>query len=77
MVARCKCVVRVSRSCFRPSWQTMARKATLAAALSGMLTPAAKVAFLVLQVTFIPCIATTRVIQQEAKPWRWIAFALL
>jgi len=49
----------------------------LAAALSGMLTPAAKVAFLVLQVTFIPCIATTRVIQQEAKPWRWIAFALL
>ena len=50
---------------------------TLMAALPGILTPASALAFLVLQVTFVPCVATVSAIQQETKSWRWTAFVLL
>lgn len=52
-------------------------ESSLAAALPQMLTPAAALAFLVLQVTFIPCVATIGVIQQETRSWRWTGLALL
>ena len=52
-------------------------ESSLAVALPNMLTPAAALAFLVLQVTFIPCVATVGVIQQETGSWRWTAFAVL
>jgi len=53
------------------------QEGSLAVALPGMLTPAAALAFLVLQVTFIPCVATVGAIQQETRSWRWTAFAVL
>jgi ferrous iron transport protein B len=48
----------------------------LAAALPHMLTPAAALAYLVLQMTFIPCISTVASILQQTRSWRWTAFSL-
>jgi ferrous iron transport protein B len=48
--------------------------AGLAATLSGALTPAAALAFLTVQVLFIPCVATLVTIRQETGSWRWTAF---
>ena len=39
--------------------------------LRMLLTPAAAVAFLVVQILFIPCVATVAAIRQETKSWRW------
>ena len=50
--------------------------AGLQAALAGVLTPAAALAFLVVQILFIPCIATVAVIRQETKSWGWTAFSV-
>jgi ferrous iron transport protein B len=50
--------------------------AGLTEALKGILTPASAVAFLVLQVLFIPCAATVAVIRQETGSWRWTAFSI-
>jgi ferrous iron transport protein B len=44
--------------------------------LKQMLTPAAAVAFLVVQVLFIPCVATITAIRQETGSWRWPAFTV-
>jgi ferrous iron transport protein B len=51
----------------------------LETALAGLLTPAAALAFLVVQVLFIPCVATVATIRQETNSWRWtlISIALL
>ncbi|MCX6006277.1 MAG: ferrous iron transport protein B [Chloroflexi bacterium] len=45
--------------------------------LKQMLTPAAAVAFLVVQVLFIPCVATISAIKQETGSWRWPAFTVI
>jgi len=45
--------------------------------LKAILTPAAAVAFLVVQVLFIPCVATISAIRQETGGWGWPAFALV
>ncbi len=45
----------------------------LAAALSGQIVPAAALAFLAMQVLFIPCLATMATIRQETHSWRWTA----
>jgi ferrous iron transport protein B len=45
--------------------------------LKQMLTPAAAVAFLVVQVLFIPCVATISAIRQETGGWRWPTFTVL
>ncbi|MBN1660205.1 MAG: ferrous iron transport protein B [Anaerolineae bacterium] len=45
--------------------------AGLATALRATLTPAAGLAFLVVQMLFIPCAATVAVIKQESKSWLW------
>ena len=44
---------------------------SLDAALAGALTPAAALAFLVMQMLFIPCVATVAAIRQETRSWAW------
>lgn len=43
----------------------------LADRVSTVLTPAAAVAFLVVQMTFLPCAAVVAVTRQETRSWRW------
>jgi ferrous iron transport protein B len=50
--------------------------AGLNAQLKTLLTPAAAVAFLVVQVLFIPCVATVAAIRQETKTWKWPLFTI-
>ncbi len=45
--------------------------ANLAAALSRAIVPAAALSFLVVQVLFIPCVATVGAIRQETRSWKW------
>ncbi len=47
--------------------------AGLSAALTGVLTPAAALAFLIVQMLFIPCVGTVAAIKQETRSWRWTA----
>jgi ferrous iron transport protein B len=51
-------------------------KAGLTQALKEILTHASVLAFLVIQVLFIPCVATVAVIRQETGSWRWTAFSV-
>ena len=51
-------------------------QAGLTQVLKTILTPASALAFLVIQVLFIPCVATVAVIRQETKSLRWTAFCL-
>jgi ferrous iron transport protein B len=39
-------------------------------ALAGQLEPAGALAFLAMQILFIPCIATVAAIRKESKSWR-------
>ena len=42
------------------------------AAASALLTPAAAaLAFLVIQMSFIPCVPTVAAIKQETRSWKW------
>jgi ferrous iron transport protein B len=50
--------------------------AALADAVAAVLVPAARLAFLVVVMLFIPCLATTATIQQETRSWRWTAAAI-
>jgi ferrous iron transport protein B len=54
-----------------------AKDVGLAAALSGHLVPAAALAFLAVQVLFIPCLATLATIRQETRSWRWTLTSLV
>ncbi len=45
--------------------------------LKTLLTPAAALAFLVVQVLFIPCVATVAAIHQESRTWRWPIFTVV
>jgi ferrous iron transport protein B len=45
--------------------------------LNSILTPAAALAFLVVQVLFIPCAATIAAIRQETGGWRWPVFTIV
>ncbi len=47
----------------------------LAKQVSSALSPAAALAFLVIQMTFIPCVATVAAIKQETG-WRWTGFSV-
>jgi len=49
----------------------------LTTVLRNALSPAAALAFLVLQMLFIPCVATVGAIRQETNSWRWTAFSVL
>jgi ferrous iron transport protein B len=44
--------------------------------LANALVPAAALAFLVVQMLFIPCVATVAAIKQETKSWAWTAFSV-
>ena len=44
--------------------------------LSGVLDPAAALAFLVTQMLFVPCVATVAAIKQETYSWKWTAFSV-
>lgn len=48
----------------------------LATTLSQTLTPAAALAFLVVQMLFVPCVATVATVKQETKSWRWTGFSV-
>jgi ferrous iron transport protein B len=50
--------------------------AGLAQALRATLTPAAALAFLAVQMVFVPCVATVAAIRQETKSWRWTALSI-
>jgi ferrous iron transport protein B len=52
-------------------------EAGLAAILGTTLTPAAALAFLVMQMLFIPCVATVGAIKQETNSWRWTVFSVV
>ncbi|MCX6030302.1 MAG: ferrous iron transport protein B [Chloroflexi bacterium] len=49
----------------------------LAAMVAAALTPAARLALLIFQLLFIPCLATTATIKQETGSWRWMAASLV
>ena len=44
--------------------------------IAAALTPAARLALLIFQLLFIPCLATTATIKQETGSWRWMAASL-
>jgi ferrous iron transport protein B len=48
----------------------------LSEVLSHAVTPAAGLAFLAMQLTFIPCVATLAAIKQETHSWRWTFFSV-
>ncbi len=50
--------------------------AGLDAALRAVLTPAAALAFLVVQMLFVPCVATVAAIRQETRSWLWTGFSV-
>lgn len=49
----------------------------LAQALAGDLSPVSALAFLVVQMLFIPCVATVAVMHQELNSWRWTLFSIV
>jgi ferrous iron transport protein B len=57
----------------------VATGADLASRVSSVLTPPAAAAFLVVMMTFLPCVATMAVIRQESRSWLWTgaSFALM
>ncbi len=51
--------------------------AQLATTLSQTLTPMAALAFLVVQMLFVPCVATVAAVKQETNSWRWTGFSVV
>jgi len=52
-------------------------EAGLAETLAATFSPATGLAFLVVQMLFIPCVATVAVVRQETGSWRWTIFNLV
>ena len=44
--------------------------------LSGIVTPAAALAFMAVQMLFVPCVATVAAIRQETHNWGWTALSV-
>jgi ferrous iron transport protein B len=44
--------------------------------VAGVLTPAAALAFLAVQMLFIPCAATVAAIRQETRSWKWTTLSV-
>ncbi len=51
--------------------------AGLTSLLRNVLSPAAGLAFLVVQMLFVPCVGTVGAIQQETDSWRWTVLSIL
>jgi len=49
----------------------------LAERVAAVLVPEAALAFLVVQMLFVPCVATVAAIRQETGSWTWTAFSVL
>ena len=56
---------------------TAGTHASLAEALPALLTPAAGLAFLVVQMLFIPCVGTLSAIRAETASWRATLLSVL
>ena len=52
-------------------------EAGLAEILPGIMTPAAALSFLVVQMLFIPCVATVATVFHETNSWKWTLFNLV
>jgi ferrous iron transport protein B len=52
-------------------------KGALSQALLRHLTPASGLAFLVMQMLFIPCVSTLAVLKQETNSWKWAFVEIL
>jgi ferrous iron transport protein B len=50
---------------------------SLAQALAGDLSPVSALAFLIVQMLFIPCVATVAIMFQETGSWRWTIFSIV
>ena len=48
----------------------------LVGTLAGAVKPAAALAFLVVQMSFVPCVATIAAIRQETRSWKWTAVSV-
>ncbi len=48
----------------------------LATTLGAVIVPAAALSFLVVQLLFIPCVATVGAMHQETRSWRWTLLAM-
>jgi ferrous iron transport protein B len=48
----------------------------LVGTLAGTVRPAAALAFLVVQMSFVPCVATIATIRQETRSWKWTAVSV-
>lgn len=49
----------------------------LASTLASAFSPAAGLSFLVIQMLFVPCVATMAAIKQETDSWAWTIFSIL
>ena len=49
---------------------------SLVGTLAGAVKPAAALAFLVVQMSFVPCVATIAAIKQETRSWKWTAVSV-
>jgi ferrous iron transport protein B len=54
-----------------------ATSGTLAQQVAIALTPASRLAYLVVLLLFIPCLATVATIRQETGSWRWVTASVL
>lgn len=52
-------------------------EAGLAQILPGIITPMAALSFLVVQMLFVPCVATVATVFQETNSWKWTLFNVL
>jgi ferrous iron transport protein B len=48
----------------------------LGSTMQAAVSPAGALAFLVVQMLFIPCVATMAAVKQETRSWRWTAFSV-
>lgn len=48
----------------------------LAETLAGALAPSAALAFMAVQMLFVPCVATVAAIRHETRSWRWTAVSI-
>ncbi len=49
---------------------------SLVGTLASAVKPAAALAFLVVQMSFVPCVATVAAIRQETRSWKWTAVSV-
>jgi ferrous iron transport protein B len=48
----------------------------LSTQLTQVMVPAAAVAFIAVQMLFVPCVASVAAIRRETRSWRWTGFSI-